>query len=70
LFWRSRRSQDPSNTEIAKLEGNLECKKSGKTGLINEFVDMKFPKAGEYAFEIWVDNEPTGKVAFSLVSES
>lgn len=59
-----------SNTEVTKLEGELNCKKAGKTGLINEFVDIRFQESGEYAFEIWIDNEPTGKVSFKVVSHS
>ncbi len=55
-----------SNKEVAKMEGKINCKKKGKTGLINEFIDTVFPEPGEYAVEIWINDEPTGKVGFSL----
>ncbi len=57
---------EEKNTEVAKIEGELNCKKEGKTGLINEFLDVGFTESGQYAIEIWVNNEPTGKVPFAV----
>jgi hypothetical protein len=57
---------DDSKEAIRQVEGELNCKKAGRSGIINEFLDVPVEKPGEYAFEIWVDNEPSGKVAFQV----
>lgn len=65
--------QERDNREVAKISGSVSCQKTGNVGIINEFQNISFPEPGEYAAEIWINNEPAGekgKISFSLLSSS
>jgi hypothetical protein len=62
--------KEVSNKEVAKIHGEINCKKTGKTGFINEFRDIQFHEPGQYSVEIWIADEPTGIVNFLVKAVS
>ncbi|QQS59872.1 hypothetical protein IPN35_03315 [Candidatus Peregrinibacteria bacterium] len=60
---------EKNNEELAKISGKISCQKTGNVGIIHEFQNLSFSKPGQYAVEIWINNEPAGekgKIVFSV----
>lgn len=53
-----------TNTELAKIEGEINSHHGGPAGVINEFIDLVFNETGAYQAEIWIDNEPIKSIKF------